>query len=76
MLIVVEKVLRGREVRRIISIKKINDDEPKVIKEEQSKKKRIDEELEVIKKEVEDELEVTKERSSEEEDQFTKGNFR
>ena len=49
MLIVVEKVLRGREVRRIISIKKINDDEPKVIKEEQSKK-RIDDELEVIKK--------------------------
>ena len=49
MLIVVEKVLRGREVRRIISIKKINDDEPKVIKKEQSKE-RIDEELEVIKK--------------------------
>ena len=65
MLIVVEKVLRGREVRRIISIKKINDDEPKVIKEEQSKK-RIDDELEVIKKEVEDELKVTEERSSEE----------
>ena len=66
---VVEKVLRGRNIRRIISIKKIIDDEPKVIKEEQSKK-RIDEELEglkVIKKEVEDELELTKERSSEEE---------
>ena len=46
---VVEKVLRGRDIRRIISIKKRNDDEPKVIKEEQSKK-RIDEELEVIKK--------------------------
>ena len=60
------KVLRGRNIRRIISIKKINDDEPKVIKKEQSKE-RIDEELEVIKKEVEDELEVTKERSSEEE---------
>ena len=74
MLIVVEKVLRGREVRRIISIKKINNDEPKVIEEEQSKKK-FDDELEVIKKEVEDELEVTKERSSEEEAQFTKGNF-
>ena len=66
---VVEKVLRGRNIRRTISIKKIIDDEPKVIKEEQSKK-RIDEELEglkVIKKEVEDELELTKERSSEEE---------
>ena len=66
---VVEKVLRGRNIRRIISIKKIIDDEPKVIKEEQSKK-RIDEELEglkVIKKEVEDELELTKERSSKEE---------
>ena len=72
---VVEKVLRGRDIRRIISIKKRNDDEPKVIKEEQSKK-RIDDELEMIKKEVEDELEVTKERSSEEEAQFTKGNFR
>ena len=60
-----EKVLRGRNIRRTISIKKIIDDEPKVIKEEQSKK-RIDEELEVIKKEVEDELEVTKERSSKE----------
>ena len=60
---VVEKVLRGREVRRIISIKKINDDELKVIKEEQSKK-RIDDELEVIKKEIEDDLKVTEERSS------------
>ena len=63
MLVVVEKVLRGREVRRIISIKKINDDELKVIKEEQSKK-RIDDELEVIKKEIEDDLKVTEERSS------------
>jgi len=34
MLIVVEKVLRGREVRRIISIKKIDDDELKVIEKE------------------------------------------
>ena len=63
MLIVVEKVLRGREVRRIISIKKINDDELKVIKEEQSKK-RIDNEFEVIKKEIENELKVTGEKSS------------
>ena len=63
MLIVVEKVLRGREVRRIISIKKINDDELKVIKKEPSKKK-SDDELEVIKKEIEDELKVTEEKSS------------
>ena len=49
MLIVVEKVLRGREVRRIISIKKITDDELKVIKKEQSKKE-IDDELEVKEK--------------------------
>jgi len=49
MLIVVEKVLRGREVRRIISIKKITNDELKVIKKEQSKKK-IDDELEVKEK--------------------------
>ena len=60
---VVEKVLRGRDIRRIISIKKINDDELKVIKEEQSKK-RIDDELKVIKKEIEDELKVTEEKSS------------
>ena len=65
MLIVVEKVLRGREVRRIISIKKINNEELKVIKKEQSKK-RIDDELEVTKKEIEEELKVTEERSSEE----------
>ena len=65
MLIVVEKVLRGREVRRIISIKKINNEELKVIKKEQSKK-RIDNELEVTKKEIEEELKVTEERSSEE----------
>ena len=49
MLIVVEKVLRGREVRRIISIKKITDDELKVIQKEQSKKE-IDDELEVKEK--------------------------
>ena len=49
MLIVVEKVLRGKEIRRIISIKKINNDELKVIKKEQSKK-RIDDELEVKEK--------------------------
>ena len=49
MLIVVEKVLRSREVRRIISIKKINDDELRVIKKEPSRKE-IDDELEVIKK--------------------------
>ena len=65
MLIVVEKVLRGREVRRIISIKKINNEELKVIKKEQSKK-RIDNELEVTKKEIEEELKVTEERPSEE----------
>ena len=63
MLIVVEKVLRGREVRRIISIKKIDDDELKVIKKELSKK-RIDDELEVIKEEFENELNVTEEKSS------------
>ena len=63
MLIVVEKVLRGREVRRIISIKKIDDDELKVIKKELSKK-RIDDELEVIKEEIENELNVTEEKSS------------
>ena len=60
---VVEKVLRGRNIRRIVSIKKINDDEPKVIKEEQSKK-RIDNEFEVIKEEIENELKVTGEKSS------------
>ena len=49
MLIVVEKVLRGKEIRRIISIKKITNDELKVIKKEQSKKK-IDDELEVKEK--------------------------
>ena len=49
MLIVVEKVLRGREVRRIISIKKITEDELKVIQKEQSKKE-IDDELEVKEK--------------------------
>ena len=65
MIIVVEKVLRGREVRRIISIKKINNEELKVIKKEQSKK-RIDNELEVTKKEIEEELKVTEERPSEE----------
>ena len=65
MLIVVEKVLRGREVRRIISIKKINNEGLEVIKKEQSKK-RIDDELEVTKKEIEEELKVTEERSSEE----------
>ena len=63
MLIVVEKVLRGREVRRIISIKKIDDDELKVIKKELSKK-RLDDELEVIKEEIENELNVTEEKSS------------
>ena len=63
MLIVVEKVLRGREVRRIISIKKIDDDELKVIEKEPSKK-RIDDELEVIKEEIENELNVTEEKSS------------
>ena len=57
------KVLRGRNIRRIVSIKKINNDELKVIKEEQSKK-RIDDELEVIKKEIENELKVTGEKSS------------
>ena len=60
MLIVVEKVLRSREIRRIISTKKINDDELKVIKKESSKKE-IDEELEVVKKEVEDKLKITEE---------------
>jgi len=49
MLIVVERVLRGREVRRIISIKKITEDELKVIQKEQSKKE-IDDELEVKEK--------------------------
>ena len=49
MLIVVEKVLRGKEIRRIISIKKITDDELEVIKKEQSKKK-VDDELEVKEK--------------------------
>ena len=49
MLIVVEKVLRGREVKRIISIKKITEDELKVIQKEQSKKE-IDDELEVKEK--------------------------
>ena len=63
MLIVVEKVLRRREVRRIISIKKIDDDELRVIKKEPSRKE-IDDELEVIKKEIEDELNVTEEQSS------------
>ena len=62
MLIVVEKVLRSREIRRIISIKKINDDELRVIKKELSRKE-IDEELEVVKKELEDELNVTEEES-------------
>ena len=62
MLIVVEKVLRSREVRRIISIKKIDDDELRVIKKELSRKE-IDEELEVVKKELEDELNVTEEES-------------
>ena len=47
MLIVMEKVLRGREVRRIISIKKIDDDELKVIEKEPSRKE-IDDELEMI----------------------------
>ena len=65
MLIVVEKVLRGKEIRRIISIKKITDDELEVIKKEQSKKK-IDNELEIKEKEIEEELKVTEERSSEE----------
>ena len=63
MLIVVEKVLRGREVRRIISIKKIDDDELKVIEKEPSRKE-IDDELKVIKKEIEEELNVTEENSS------------
>ena len=63
MLIVVEKVLRGREVRRIISIKKIDDDELKVIEKEPSRKE-IDDELKVIKKEIEEELDVTEEQSS------------
>jgi len=61
MLIVVEKVLRSREVRRIISIKKIDDDELRVIKKEPSRKE-IDEELEVVKKEFEDELNITEEK--------------
>ena len=61
MLIVVEKVLRSREVRRIISIKKINDDELRVIKKEPSRKE-IDDKLE---KEIEDELYVNEETSSE-----------
>ena len=65
MLIVVEKVLRGKEIRRIISVKKITDDELEVIKKEQSKKK-IDNELEIKEKEIEEELKVTEERSSEE----------
>ena len=60
MLIVVEKVLRSREVRKIISIKEIDDDELRVIKKEPSRKE-VDDELEVIKKEVEDELNVTEE---------------
>ena len=60
MLIVVEKVLRGREVRRIISIKKINNDELRVIKKESSKKE-VDDKLE---KEIEDVPDVDKETSS------------
>ena len=60
MLIVMEKVLRSREVRRIISIKKINDDELRVIKKEPSRKE-IDDKLE---KEIEDELYVNEETSS------------
>ena len=63
MLIVVEKVLRGREVRRIISIKKIDDDELKVIEKEPSRKE-IDDELEMIQKEIEEELDVIEEQSS------------
>ena len=65
MLIVVERVLRGREVRRIISIKKITNDELEVTKEEQSKKK-IDNELEIKEKQIEEELKATEESSSEE----------
>ena len=65
MLIVVEKVLRGKEIRRIISIKKITDDELEVIKKEQSKKK-IDNELEIKEKQIEEELKATEESSSEE----------
>ena len=60
MLIVVEKVLRGREIRRIISIKKIDEDELRVIKNEPSRKE-IDDKLE---KEIEDELNVNEEESS------------
>ena len=63
MLVVVEKVLRGREVRRIISIKKIDDDELKVIEKEPSRKE-IDDELEMIQKEIEEELDVIEEQSS------------
>ena len=55
------KVLRGR----IISIKKITNDELEVIKEEQSKKK-IDNELEIKEKQIEEELKATEESSSEE----------
>jgi len=55
------KVLRGR----IISIKKITNDELEVTKEEQSKKK-IDNELEIKEKQIEEELKATEESSSEE----------
>ena len=55
------KVLRGR----IISVKKITNDELEVIKEEQSKKK-IDNELEIKEKQIEEELKATEESSSEE----------
>ena len=55
------KVLRGR----IISVKKITNDELEVTKEEQSKKK-IDNELEIKEKQIEEELKATEESSSEE----------
>ena len=67
-LIAVEKVLRIKEVRIIIPLKKVSDDELKVIKKESSRKE-VDDELKVIKKrsskkEIEEELDVIKEKSS------------
>ena len=46
-----EKVLRIKEVRIIIPLEKISDDELKVIKKESSRKE-IDDELKVIKRKI------------------------
>ena len=66
-----EKVLRIKEVRIIIPLENISDNELKVIKKESSRKE-IDDELEVIKrkssnKEIEEELDVIKRKSSKKE---------